>query len=124
MYLTFDEYTSYGGTVDELTFDRINFRVEKLIDNLTFRRVKDESPVRECVKRLAFELFDLEQLRTASNVSPAVSSMSNDGVSVSYADGETASGTFNAHAKALAVTYLADEVDDNGVCLLYAGRFE
>ena len=67
MYLEFDEYQELGGTLDLSSFIRYGFAVEKLIDNATFLRIKNEKPVREAVKMLFRELVDFESKVTISS---------------------------------------------------------
>jgi len=123
MYISYGEYLDYGGDIaEEFAFDRFNFRVDKIIDTVTHGRVKGENPVRECVKRLAFELIAIiSASSSASTASAGVSSVSNDGVSVSYTTAEQADASLKAQISALAAEYLAGETDKDGVCLLYAG---
>lgn len=122
MYLSYDDYLEYGGRIsDESEYVRLAFRADRIIDRITRKRVCSESPVRECVKRLAYEIIEGADLASEATAAAGISSTSNDGVSVSYASGSQNSDSISAHAAALASVYLADEVDQDGVCLLYAG---
>ena len=58
MYLTFKEYQVFGGKLSELEFNRAEFVARMKIDFMTTNRLRDESPVREVVKRLVFELIE------------------------------------------------------------------
>ena len=90
MYLTYDEYKGYGGTLSDTEFNRFNFRAECEINNATFDRCKSLTKIPEIIKRCQFELvvFLSKNARGGSNSS--VSSFSNDGYSVSYTDKKTA----------------------------------
>lgn len=98
MYLTYEEYTGYGGTLSETTFEDFEFEASSIIDWYTFNRLKNETPVPEAVKRCVFRLIKYAELKaqamqlgvstisasTTSDVSPVVQAQSNDGVSISY----------------------------------------
>lgn len=95
----------------------------KMLDKVTHDRVRDESPVRECVKRTVFELIgklhDIEQ--TASADAAGVSSKSNDGVSVVYTDYGKAQQNRQSELMSIIKLYLNGERDANGVPLLFGG---
>lgn len=90
MYLTYDEYSEYGGTLDETAFRNLRYDVEKTIDYYTFGRLKKDEEFSESVKRTEFELITLRErydkyVQKVSDVeNPIVASSSNDGVSQSY----------------------------------------
>lgn len=127
-YLDQAEYLEMGGTItedDELRYQRLESRASHAIDRATHGRIKGEKPVRNAVKFCVYEMIE----RYASDEAMAgmsgreIASMSNDGVSVSYVSGASASG---GSASALRDTesiraWLMDEVDGNGTPLLYAG---
>lgn len=127
-YLDQAEYLEMGGTIpedDELRYQRLESRASHAIDRATHGRIKGEKPVRNAVKFCVYEMIE----RYASDEAMAgmsgreIASMSNDGVSVSYVSGASASG---GSASALRDTesiraWLLDEVDGNGTPLLYAG---
>lgn len=86
MYLSYDEYTTYGGILPEVDFDRFRFRAEQLINNETQEKVKSLTAVPEEVKRCMFELITyLSNYGKNGDVS-AVSGFGNDGYSVTYAE--------------------------------------
>ena len=93
MYLTYTEYTTMGGTLDEATFNDLEFEAEALINWYTFNRLKGDTTFPSEVKRLTKYLIDLAEkqanlLGVSSSASAetgaAIASQSNDGVSVSY----------------------------------------
>lgn len=126
-YLTQSEYVAMGGdpAMGALMYDRREFRARKAIDGPTFGRVKEDSPQREAVKMLVFELVTmfatndkLRQQETEGNVS----SWSNDGVSVSVKQATSLSeNDLDAQAAALVCEFLGDEVSVHGTPLLYRG---
>lgn len=120
-YLTHGEYTQMGGSLDETAFTVQEYRARKLIDRLTHGRVKNDDPQREAVKHAMFEV--IERLSSMSeHEDREVQSMSNDGVSVTYAT----NGDGSALSRCVGVVrkYLSDEVSAEGVPLMYAGVYE
>ena len=121
MYLAYDEYQEYGGTLDETTFNDFEFEAENIINWYTFDRLKNETDYPEAVKRCMYRLIYMAKLKadamqlgmavstteeTSNNSSPAIQSQSNDGVSISY-NVLSASELFNA----LATKTKGSEVD-------------
>ena len=97
MYLTYEDYQTMGGTLDEAAFGDMEFEAASVIDWHTFGRLRDEdyATLSDDVKKCVFRLIQLIQEQQAlslagtggddeTNVSAAVASQSNDGVSVSY----------------------------------------
>ena len=95
MYLNYDEFQNYGGTLDETTFNEYNFEAESLINYWTFNRLIGDTDVSENVKRCTYKLISLikqkaDALTLGASVdgtnasSAAITSQSNDGVSISY----------------------------------------
>jgi hypothetical protein len=92
MYLTYDEYFSMGGTLDEINFTRLEFQAEAQINYATFGRLKNDKVIPEEVKRLTLYLIDLMEKKAAAlslgkgstGTEAHITSQSNDGVSISY----------------------------------------
>ena len=94
MYLEYSEYTSYGGTLDEATFNKIEYEAEAYVNWYTFNRLKIEETYPEAVKKCMYAIIDLinNKMNTLNAGSGegsgagtgAIASQSNDGVSVSY----------------------------------------
>lgn len=103
MYLTYEEYQSYGGTLDETTFNDFEFEASAWIDWYTFNRLQNEDTFNERVKRCTYKLIQLAKLKadalmlgaqrtsvttggvtTTVETIPSIASQSNDGVSISY----------------------------------------
>lgn len=131
MYLSYEDYVKLGGTLDEPSFNRIQFKVQKEIDYATFGRVKDEVPVRESVKMLCFELIEIEkgEMLTSGSQSDQtsdknISSVSNDGFSVSFFRdklSEMSDAELKTYKRNLFRQYLAGEVNDEGIPLIFSG---
>lgn len=98
MYLTYDEFTeTYGGTLDETTFDDLEFEAECYVDEYTFNRLHGETEIPERVKRCMAHIIKMLKSQMDLMNTPAVdgqtdssgavagiASQSNDGVSISY----------------------------------------
>lgn len=98
MYLTYDEYQEYGGTLDETTFNDFEFEAESIINWYTFDRLKNETDYPEAVKKCMHKLINIAKLKadamqlgmsvsaetTMDGLNLSVKSQSNDGVSISY----------------------------------------
>lgn len=126
MYLTHDEYTQMGGDMDAALFLRLEAKARRRIDAVTFGRLQSESPVRESVRMCMFELIGAmrEEEATAGLAGREIASVSNDGVSVTYATGDSRTGTMNGAAARYTVivrTWLTGETDACGNNILYAG---
>ena len=94
MYLTYLQYKDMGGALDETTFNRYEFDAESIINWYTFNRLKADVSFPSEVSRCMYALISLiekkENASTLGNSSDgsvnaqAISSQSNDGVSISY----------------------------------------
>lgn len=126
-YLTYDEYEDMGGQLPDAAFSMLEFRARKAVDMLTHGRVADEQPVREAVKLAVYALvgeMDADEKRAAAYDGREVQSMSNDGVSVTFASGAQGAEAVraqNARYAGLLKSYLAGETTEDGVSLIYAG---
>ena len=90
MYLTYEEYKSHGGTLNDAEFNRFNFRAECEINNATSDRCKSLEKIPEEVKRCCFELVSYISKNAQNGAASSVAGFSNDGYSVSYVDKKTA----------------------------------
>ena len=122
MYLPYEEYKAYGGTLSETDFTVMEFKCRKRIDKLTDCRVQKMSSVPEAVKLCMMSLIKLESAAgTEAQVeNPVVTSFSTDGYSESYGKAMGASEASTA-MNSTVYSMLYGELDDNGVPLLYRG---
>lgn len=137
MYLTYEEYTNMGGTLDETTFNDFEFQSEALINWYTFNRLKVNTTYPEEVKRLMKFLIDMAQkqasalnlggtLASSDGTGTYITQQSNDGVSVSY-NGMNAADLFDiCHSRMLRAIpiYLNGVVNELGRYLLYRGLYD
>ncbi len=103
MYLTFDEYTAYGGTATEEEFPVLEMKARKCLDYRTLNRIK--TPDND-IKLLMVELIGLQkEFDCQSN---GISGYGNDGVSISYVSPDVARKEFEAKADTLIVSVVGD----------------
>lgn len=82
MYITFEEYTALGGTVELSAFPLLERLAEKKLNYWTFKRITEDTEITEDIKlAMALIINSLEQAQ-----GDKVSSFSNDGISVSFVD--------------------------------------
>lgn len=121
-YLDYDTYTDMGGSAHEASFARLELKARQVINHATHFRIANEEPVREAVRMCMFELIEAQSAAEQAGGMPGrdVAAMSNDGVSVTFAN--SASGDSGAKQRAAIITaWLAGEATADGVSLLYAG---
>ena len=139
MYLSYAEYQSYGGTLDETTFNDFEFEASTQVDYYTFNRLQKmaEEDYPEALKRCMYKLIQLAQVQASVNgtgnpesvitdgVGAGVASQSNDGVSISYNILSANEAVSNATAKSeqLIRQYLSNVTDSLGRKLLYRGIY-
>lgn len=134
MYLTFEEYQEMGGGLDRNTFNNLEYAAGALIDYYTFNRLDNETEYPEAVKRCVYALIDLEYAKRQAtslgvdsdgNTTAAVSSQSNDGVSISYnvMSAVQAFETAEKQTKNIITMYLQGVKNSLGRKLLYRGLY-
>lgn len=136
MYLTFEEYVEWNGTLDPDTFNEYSFDIESIIDYYTFNRLKNQTEYPDKVKQLAFYLLNYLENKAksltpgksmdGSDANPAsIASESNDGVSTEYNVLTAASrlAILEAEAKKAIRRYLYGVKNSLGQALLYRGVY-
>lgn len=114
MFITYEEYKKYGGGLDETAFNIYGYEAERRINAVTYGRIKAVTePIGRCITRLA------DLMAKADVAEDRIASFSNDGVSQSFANISTAD--YESKADGIIRDYLANEVDETGVPLLYLG---
>lgn len=136
MYLTFEEYATWGGTLDASEFELAELEARLLIDRITFQRLKNEEEIPEAVKFCMFKLMELlaqqkglescPNLQDGDSISQtAIASQSNDGVSISY-NVMSASELYSLNKQKiqeLAKLYLQGVTNSLGQELLFRGMY-
>lgn len=126
LYCTYDDYQAAGGTLEQDAFAPLCVRASKLIDRMTFGRAEAHAMVCErCAGDLRLAAVQIIQMlsqteaaKTSTGYAPGVSSISNDGYAVTFADGALAERTA-AEARSILAECLGS--DPHG--LLYRGCF-
>lgn len=136
MYLTYDEYVNMGGsTLEETTFQQLEFEARSIIDWLTFNRLQKEEEYPEAVKRCIFKLISLlndkqkalmvDTQSSDGSVKAGIASESNDGVSTSYntLSAKDAVDTLQKECEETIRMYLSGVKNSLGQLLLYRGLY-
>ena len=123
MYLTYEEYQAYGGTMAEADFTLAEFKARKRIDWLTDNRVAAMEVVPEAVKLAMMTIIRADSAVSvdAQAGSPLVASFSTDGYSESYGSAADQTANIEGQLSRELGRLLYGEKDDNGVPLLYRG---
>lgn len=139
-YLTYDEYSEMGGTLDETLFDTLLLDAQGYIDWYTFNRLwKEEWRTEDVMERVKICVYQLISLVAAKqnlitpqntnaggiNVNAQVSTQSNDGVSTTYAvlSGELLFSHAKKEIEDTVNRYLNGIVNSVGRKLLYRGLY-
>ena len=145
MYITYQEYTEYGGTGGEELFNRYEFDAERELDRLTFtvdsvRKLevafpsgKDAEAVKRCMVAVIDRLSVLDDIGTDDGGNGAFSgrplaSMSSGSESVSFMatsldKARSSEADRSAYLRSTIRRYLEGVQDANGVNLLYGGPY-
>lgn len=137
-YLTYDEYTDVGGTLDETEFNYYAYEAESYIDWYTFNRLHNTTEIPDAVKRCEVYLIKFIQERLSalgvslgdssgkdSNPIMSMMSQSNDGVSVSYGNmsATDANASLYKEVEQTIQRQLAGVTNELGRKLLYRGLY-
>lgn len=135
MYLSYDEYQEYGGTLEEIAFQEFEFEARTVIDWWTFKRLQNEQEYPEAVKRCMYKLIKLiddrikvlrvDGAETGSLKQAGLSGESNDGVSATYnvLSAKDAVETLKGEMTSIIQMYLQGIKNSLGQSLLYRGVY-
>ena len=123
MYLTYEEYQDYGGTLPEADFTLAEFRARKRVDYLTDSRVEAMAEVPEAVKQAMMSIIKVDSAVgvDAQAGAPLVASFSTDGYSENYGSAADQTANVEKQLNAEIRRLLYGVKDDGGVPLLYRG---
>lgn len=122
-YLTYAEYKSLGGTLEEAPFNVLELEAQKNIDKYTTGKLKElDSQINE-VKVCAFKLINLlNTYNSYENQNKSISSENTDGYSITYAQAkENVSKAKKIEIKSIIKTDLAECKLEDGTPYLYVG---
>lgn len=138
MYLTYAEYQTMGGTLEEATFNDFEMEAETIVDWYTFNRLHNDTEYPDRLKQCMYQLIKLAQQKQAAmaqgesvegevtgGAGVTVASRSNDGVSISY-NVMSASELFKTLGDEIEGTvkrYLNGVVNELGRKVLYRGIY-
>lgn len=119
-YLTYEEYTEIGGTLDLTAFNRNIDRACGVIDNATHNRIEYMAEVPQKVKPLCRDL--LEYL-VENNSTKIITSKSQSAGGVSESESYATKNADDVYGdiQNMIYDYLLNVTDDNGIPLLYRG---
>lgn len=124
MYLTYDEYVAYGGTMSQDEFVLAEFKARSRIDWYTLARVQAMRVVPEEVKMAMMVIitgdakYSVDAQATKDGM---IASYSTDGYSESYGSITEQSQNYDNQIKQTVERMLFGVLDDNGVPLIYKG---
>lgn len=123
-YLTYNEYKSLGGNLNQTPFNLLEYEARRIIDNRTLQRLKGIEQVPQEVKMCMFSLVNtINSYTNQSQTSKNISSESVGSYSVSYITGTQIQETINsknAELTDMVVTYLTGVIV-NGEHIIYCG---
>lgn len=123
MYLTYDEYLAYGGTLAEMDFALAEFKARKRVDYLTDSRVEAMTEIPEAVKMAMMSIIKADSAVgvDAQAGAPLVASFSTDGYSENYGSAADQTANVEKQLNREIGRLLYGVKDDEGVPLLYRG---
>lgn len=132
MYLTYDEYVIYGGTLDETAYEAIEFEAQAILNWITFNRLRNEPSYSDEVKRCIYDLINLITMKRnallstgGNNSDSTIARMENDGVAITYNTMSAADLFEKIHVDAnrIVVRYLSGVKNSEGKLLTYRGLY-
>ena len=125
-YLTYEEYTALGGTLDQTPFNLLEFEARQNVDKYTFGRLKELETQNQEVKLCIFKLINLmNSYNSYETQNKAISSENTDGYSVSYGTPTTDfMEAKNNEIQGVVREYLIDCQLEDGTPYMYCGADE
>ena len=122
-YLTYEEYTALGGTLDQTPFNLLEFEARQNVDKYTFGRLKELKTQNQEVKLCIFKLINLmNSYNSYETQNKAISSENTDGYSVSYGTPTTDfMEAKNNEIQGVVREYLIDCKLEDGTPYMYCG---
>ena len=121
VYLTYEEYTEIGGTLDLTAFNRNIDRTCGVIDNATHNRIEYMAEVPQRAKALCRDLVEYLARNDTTEIAVTSRSQSAGGVSESESYATKTADDVYGDIQNMIYDYLMAETDDNGTPLLYRG---
>jgi hypothetical protein len=121
IYLTYDEYTEIGGTLDLSAFERNIARASGIIDNATFCKIEKMSSIPEQAKHLCRDIIECLVRNAVTDLTVTSKSQSAGAVSESESYEVKTVEEVTQALSGMIFDYLGSVRDDNGTPLLYRG---
>lgn len=121
IYLTYDEYTNKGGTLDAATFNRHIDFASSVIEHHTHGRSARLKTIPEEIKTLCRDIVDFADKIRGESYGVTSKSQSAGAVSESVSYASLTTKDIERELKSLIKTYLSRLEDDDGTPLLYCG---
>ena len=120
-YLTYEEYTEIGGTLDLTAFKRNIDRACGFVDRHTQSRLQTVLEVSPSAKACVRDLVEYLSNNVSGAKAVTSKSQSAGGVSESESYATKTTDEINSEMLNIAYDYLATEKDDNGTPFMYRG---
>ena len=120
-YLTYEEYTEIGGTLDLTAFNRNIVRACGIIKNKTQGRIDNMTELPDEVKHCLRDLVEFFETNSTAGAVVTSRSQSAGGVSESESYETKNANDVDAFVDNMICDYLQSVEDKNGVSLLYRG---
>lgn len=120
-YLTFEEYSKIGGTLDVTAFNRYSLRTFAIIREKTHGRIDKMETVPEEVKHLCRDLIEYMFHNVTTDRTVASVSQSQGGASESKSYVNKTTADIEEEINNIIYDYLASVTNDKGIPLLYRG---
>ena len=120
-YLTYEEYTEIGGTLDSTAFNRNIDRACAIVDSHTQNRLQSVYEVSQRVKACVRDCVEYLSSNVSRETNITSKSQSAGGVSESESYATKTADEMNAEMLNIVYDYLATEKDDCGRPLMYRG---
>jgi len=118
-YLKYSDYVSLGGTLDQPSFNVLEFEARRRIDEVTHNRLVGYEEIPDEVKMCEFNIID-NILKSYNEVNRGIDSETVGSYSVNYSDVSQIVKNKNAEIEDMIITYLYGVIV-NGEHIIYCG---
>ena len=120
MYLTYEEYKSFGGILDEGDFTRYEYEAQMRLEHETHKRIYNvDEETRTVIKECILRVLEILKEESSQILGEKVLKFSHDGLSESFQ--LPAADDYSKKLSGIICDFLGELSDQNGVPLLYRG---
>lgn len=124
-YLTYEQYSNIGGTLEKSAFERVIFAACAIVDYYTQCRLQENASENEKVQYCVRDLCEyIDANNDVKYKAITTKSQSAGGVSESESYAQKSSDDVRNDMYDVVCMYLSAEVDNNGTPLMYKGRLK